>query len=51
MLKAIILESRFSNVEALTIYSEILLSLTKYDKAFIYLNHALKIEYRDPLLW
>ena len=27
------------------------MDLNKYNKAFLYLNHALKIEYRDPLLW
>jgi len=32
-------------------YAELMMRKQKYDKAFFYLNHCLKLEYRNPKLW
>lgn len=33
------------------IYVEIVLQKEKYNKAFFYLNHCLKFDYRNPKVW
>jgi len=51
MIKDIIRQSNESDVEAMIIYSELLIDLEKYDKAFYYLNHSLKYDYKNPNIW
>ncbi|CDW77388.1 glutamine amidotransferase [Stylonychia lemnae] len=50
-IKDIIRSSNETDIEAILVYSEILIELEKYDKAFFYLNHSLKYEYRNPNIW
>ncbi len=51
IIKEIIFESTETDVEAMSLYSEIMIEKAKYDKAFFYLNHCLKFEYRNARLW
>lgn len=40
-----------NDAESLSLYSQMLIYEDKLDKAFMYLNHALKLEYRDSSIW
>jgi hypothetical protein len=43
ILKDVINSTKMTNYEALTLYSQILMTNKKYDEAFINLNHAIKL--------
>lgn len=51
ILKDVIAKSQQSDVEAMLLHSEILMEKGKLDKAFFLLNHCLKFEYKNPLIW
>ena len=50
-IKQLILDSNLENVEAMITYSELMLNRQKTEKAFFYLNHCLKFDYRNPRIW
>eukprot|EP00347_Sterkiella_histriomuscorum_P019334 403342040 len=51
IIKSIIKFSQQTDVEAMVFYSQILMENGKYDKAFYFLNHCLKFDYRNTLIW
>jgi predicted Zn-dependent protease len=51
IIKGVVKETQMLDAESLKLYSQILIEEMKLDKAFMYLNHAVKLEYRDSSIW